>query len=358
MEINFDFLISGCNTRCCHCYVNGGPGALMPVEDVLACMEKLDAIAEYLPRNTSFTLDHEPMNHPFIDDIIAAAAKTRFIKNYHHGMTTGLALMRRSDRDDVLRAYFSNGYNEFGITLHGFDAHHDEIVRRKGAFRTTLAAAEYLKAKGARINVSLMVNRFFPEDADEITALLKRLEPSEVWLVSPIYTPHKDMADFEPYRAKLEEYERLRPYLSAWGLDADAVISKAQSGMVSAAVKRFRGGHSLRERFSAPQSELYMTLHQDCGLYVGNSGGETRLLGDLRTLDVRETAEMINRLPGNRDYGAYYDVKSLPQDDALVEVIEALPQTLVYGDFESVLYRGLAKMKIPTVILPGRSAVI
>ena len=34
--INFDFLVAGCNTRCQHCYVNGGPGPMMPLADALA----------------------------------------------------------------------------------------------------------------------------------------------------------------------------------------------------------------------------------------------------------------------------------------------------------------------------------
>ena len=41
--INIDFLVAGCNTHCRHCYVNGGPGPIMPVEDALMCIDKLDA---------------------------------------------------------------------------------------------------------------------------------------------------------------------------------------------------------------------------------------------------------------------------------------------------------------------------
>ena len=46
MDINVDFLISGCNTQCKHCYVNGGPGPQMGIEDALTCIEKLDATAQ------------------------------------------------------------------------------------------------------------------------------------------------------------------------------------------------------------------------------------------------------------------------------------------------------------------------
>ena len=53
-------------------------------------------------------------------------------------------------------------------------------------------------------------------------------------------------------------------------------------------------------------------------------------------------------LPCNRDYGAFYDTQSLPETGELIRVLESLPQDLVYGDHESVIYRGLAELKIPT----------
>ena len=71
--------------------------------------EKLDALAEFLPFEASFTLDNEPMNHPDIASIIRKAKTTRYIENYHHGMTSGIALMRRKDRHAVMQAYLDCG---------------------------------------------------------------------------------------------------------------------------------------------------------------------------------------------------------------------------------------------------------
>ena len=78
--INFDLLVAGCNTRCRHCYVNGGPGPLMDGTDALRCIEQLDAIASHLSDEAFFTLDHEPINHPQIERIITAAAETMGLK--------------------------------------------------------------------------------------------------------------------------------------------------------------------------------------------------------------------------------------------------------------------------------------
>ncbi|MBR6006776.1 MAG: radical SAM protein, partial [Clostridia bacterium] len=204
MEINFDLLVSGCNTRCAHCYVNGGPGKNMPAEDALLCIERLDRLAALLPEHdVCFTLDNEPFNHPEVSAIVRAAAAVRNIKYFHHGMTTGIALIGRRDREEALRAYLDCGYKEFGITLHGGAAHHDALVQRDGAFERTVAAAEFLKEQGAELDASLMFNRFFPEDAAELDAVLGRLAPEFVYFAVPNYTPNDRMPAFERYRGRL-----------------------------------------------------------------------------------------------------------------------------------------------------------
>lgn len=349
--INFDFLVAGCNTRCQHCYVNGVPGPLMPLEDALLCVERLDTLAAYLPEDTNFTLDHEPMNHPHIDQILHAASHTRHTQNYHHGMTTGVGLIHRKDKDAVIQSYLDCGYDAFGITIHGDVRHHDEIARRPGAYDAAIAAAAYIKAREAELSVSLMLNRYFAEDADAISVMLEQLRPDYIYLAIPIFTPHRDMMDFEPHRASMKTVEALRGYLTEWRQDEAETVNAARQNTIAATVDRLRQGVDLHELFSQEQDELYLTLHQDCQLYVGNSGAETRCLGDLRSMDLEATARLIKALPGNRDYSAFYDVDVLPAADVLINALLKLPQDAVYGDFESVLYRGLMEVGIPTKII-------
>lgn len=349
MTVNFDLLISGCNTRCRHCYVNGGPGGLMPTEDALLCIEKLDELAALLPYEASFTLDNEPMNHPDIETIIRSAAATKHIENYHHGMTSGIALMRRKDRDAVLRAYLDCGCRDFGITVHGSAAHHDEIVRREGACQTMIEAAEYMKDHGAEVGVSLMFNRYFAEDANEIDALLTRLRPDYIFFAVPNFTPHEHMMDFEPYRASTDTLRQLRPWLARWRQEEEKLTAElCTAGMLKEQLKQ---GLDVAEWFRQPQDELYLTVHQNGDLFVGNTGVETEYLGDLRALDVKETAKRIGALPGNRDYGAFFALEQLPAREDLIRALEQLPQDLLYSDRASALYRGLTALGVSSRIL-------
>lgn len=353
MDINVDFLVSGCNTQCRHCYVNGGPGPLMQADDALACIEKLDQIAAFFPNGMTFTLDHEPMNHPEIWKILHAASHTKHVTNYHHGMTTGLGLMARSDKEAVIQAYLENGYHEFGITLHGVSAHHDEIVNRKGAFDKAIAAARFLSQMGCRVQISLMVNRFFAEDADQISRLIDDMKVNDIYFAVPIFTPHANMMRFESYRATLETFEAIRRYLPKWGQDAEEILERARQNSVGRAAEKLQN-IDLRSLWREKQDTLYLSLHQDCMLYVGNSGVEAQALGDLRKLAPEVVAGVIQKLPGNADYGAFYDIESLPGTETIREAIKALPQNLVYGDFSSVLYRAFVDLDVPTKLLSRR----
>ena len=140
----------------------------------------------------------------------------------------------------------------------------------------------------------------------------------------------------------------MRARFPAWQQDAESIMQNAREHTVTAAVAWLKRGEGLPSLFEAPQEELYLSLHPDGFLYEGNSGAETACLGDLRTMDPEEAAGLIMKLPGNRDYGAFYDIPDLPETGTLVRVLESLPQGLVYGDHESVIYRGLAELKIPT----------
>ena len=352
---NFDLLVSGCNTRCRHCYVNGGPGPVMDGADALRCIAQLDAIASYLSEETSFTLDHEPMNHPEIGRIIRAASETAHIAYFHHGMTTGLGLMRREDRGAVLDAYLACGFDSFGLTIHGNRALHDEITRRQGAYEAMLAAGAFLKAHGAKLSVSLMLNRYSSEQAEEIQRTLDRLKPDVIYAAFPIYTPHENGMDYEPYRASAAIAEALRPHLIEWRQDADELIGSALRCCAASAVRELESGTDLSDLFDAPQDERYLCVHPDCRLFMGNSGAETQCLGDLRTADPAAVAEAIRTAPYNRDYGAFYDRKDLPSTDRLIAALKSLPQQGVYGDFPSVIYRGLFACGTPTKILRSGS---
>ena len=63
MKYTFEITVAGCNARCRHCYVSGGPGSSMPLSDYRACLEKLVPALTRLKGSVSIAPGHEPFNH-------------------------------------------------------------------------------------------------------------------------------------------------------------------------------------------------------------------------------------------------------------------------------------------------------
>ena len=119
--------------------------------------------------------------------------------------------------------------------------------------------------------------------------------------------------------------------------------------------EQIEGSLDIAALFDRPQDEIYMTVHPNGDLFVGNTGAETECLGSLMTLDVREAAKRIRGLPGNRDYGAFYDRDRLPGREEFARALARLPRDLLYSDRASAVCRALAEIGIPTRI-PGEAA--
>ena len=151
MEYNFDILLAGCNTNCLHCYVDGGPSKQMPYEDYLICLERLKYIFDKLDAKSEFTLDNELFNHPKAKDIIIKSREVLGNQYFHHGSTTGIAFMSRSDKDEIAETLLSYNCNDISLTIHGNEEHHNEIVKNLQGFDMIKKSANYFYSKGFKI---------------------------------------------------------------------------------------------------------------------------------------------------------------------------------------------------------------
>ncbi len=217
----------------------------------------------------------------------------------------------------------------------------------------SVAAAEYLKNQGFSVSVSLMFNRFFPADARELNRTIEALEPDFLYFAPPIYTPHPRMAEFELCRGNLSDLRALSGWLREWRQDPEDTVYRAEQATPGAVLRFLEQGRTVRELFAEKQEELYLTVHRDSRLYMGNTGAETLCLGDLRTLDLSRAAEIIRNAPGNRDYGAFYAPDCLPTEETILSALRRLPSDRLFGDRPSVIYRTLEELGTPTRLLYG-----
>ena len=148
MEYNIDILVAGCNTTCKHCYVNGGKAPCMEWEDFKFCMEKLEPVFAYFGKDVSFTLDNELYNHPKAKGILELVEQ-RYTKNYyHHGSTTGIAILEHPDRADIFEILKRNGWLEASFALHGGRETHDKMVCYDGAMEAIIRASRLFQENG------------------------------------------------------------------------------------------------------------------------------------------------------------------------------------------------------------------
>ena len=147
MEYNIDILVAGCNTRCMHCYVDGGPGPCMAPEDFRLCLDRLGPAFERFGRRLSFTLDNELYNHPGALALLRYVADHAAANYFHHGSTTGIALLRRADRRALLKLLLDNGWAKASFAIHGGAASHNRIVANPEGLDALVKAAALLSSR-------------------------------------------------------------------------------------------------------------------------------------------------------------------------------------------------------------------
>ena len=99
----------------------------------------------------SAILDNELFNHPKAKDIIIKSREVLGNQYFHHGSTTGIAFMSRSDKDEIAETLLSYNCNDISLTIHGNEEHHNEIVKNLQGFDMIKKSANYFYSKGFKI---------------------------------------------------------------------------------------------------------------------------------------------------------------------------------------------------------------
>lgn len=360
MEYTFEITVAGCNARCRHCYVSGGPGSSMPLSDYRACLEKLVPALTRLKGNVSIAPGHEPFNHEEAAALMRmthALAPQFYPDAGYDWPTTGIALKSRRDRADIFALLHGFGAKRLMLTLHGLEECHNEIVRAPHGFEALCAFADLLHAEEFEVAFNLMLNHRMTEDWDAICQVLEANRCDVAYLTIPLYLPVARLRKYEPYRATYADCQRLRGRLDRFGIDEAQFFAKVEA--FNAAAVRARAlqegwDYAAREREKPDWAFFHIT--EELEFYYGNAGMHTKRLGNIATMTSEEIYEAIQAQRANYDYSAYYDLKQLPHISA---VLAANPpqENHVYPDAESCLYRWLDAMGVPTILLPGPGAL-
>lgn len=326
MKYTFEISIAGCSTDCLHCYVDGGPGATMPYEDYMFCIEKLKPVLDCLDGEITVTLGNEVFNHPMAKDIVKETFKLmpKYFTYDEVGInTTGIELLKlpEDERDQLLDVLVDAGAKSACLTLHGNEEHHNEIVRNKKAFEAIRRIADYFNSYGLELFFSIMMNKYVIEDWKDIAKFLKKTPHYGAFAVVPLYLPLERLREFQQFRAEYDDYYKLRGKMSLVGIDEDDLFDIVEAYNEEAVADLVKNGFDYVEAEANSPNWGFFNIDHNLNLYYGNAGTRTKLIGNLRSFSTSELVEIIKNLKANYDYSAYYDIDKLPSVNVILKVL-------------------------------------
>jgi hypothetical protein len=355
VKVNVDLLVARCNTFCQHCYVNGGPQEEMPIASVralflrLATFLKTQASLGLVP---SVTLDNEVFNHPQVTEVYELTARHLQPYYYHHGSTTGLALLQLPDAQALLKNLRAHGWGTFSLSLHGGPVGHDTLVRRPGAFVALSRAAQVIKDAGCELVLSLIVGKPLIEERELVSQFLEQTPHDSVYAALVNHAPIQRLMDYLPYRAAMPDLALLAPYLPGWGIDEHAFFSSAAQGSERACVGLIREW-GIWDNIPRSQGTLYLSVDQNLNLFEGNTGLHTAYLGNFATDEPEALAAKTAALPSNEFFwDSCFNLENLPGYGGFdKDSRKAVNENLVFSDWDSCLSYWMMRAGIPARLI-------
>ena len=226
MKYTFEITIAGCSTRCDHCYVDGGPASNMEAAVYERCINKLKHILANVDGDISLTLGNEIYCHPDIGRIIEYTADIMpqyFSFENQPAPTTGIALLERTDRDDIIKQLKLINANGFMLAVHGAEDTHDKIVHRRGARSKLFEAADYFANNGLFIFFNLIISKNLCAEFEKVACKIKQYPNAETGFTVPLYVPTKRMRMYQNIRAEYDDCMKLAAQAERCGFDTSGL---------------------------------------------------------------------------------------------------------------------------------------
>lgn len=347
MKYTFEITICGCATNCGHCYVDGGPGPAMSYEDYVLCLSKLVPALEKLNGEISLNLGNETFCHPRVAELFRLTDRVCpqfFDRRGEDFPTTGIALFRHRDRENILRELERKGINELFFAVHGGKHAHDLMVQRTDRFDQLFETADFLVSRGFQVGFSLMLSRVFAQGLDEVMARIACYPGAKTYPIIPLYAPTPRLRQYQQHRLEKQELLHLCKKLEVWGVHTEKIrhlCEECSEQAIWSGAKDFSA-----ERAAAPNWAFFHVTH-DLRLYYGNAGMHTRYLGDLRQMTPLQVFEAIAPLGANYDFDAFYPM-------ACFDLLHQIPRPAtdrVFSSRPDCYYAWLDQLGVPNLLI-------
>lgn len=341
MKITIDLRITGCQTRCWHCYVNGGPGSFMSLSEIMEIGSFLRRAVPIFKQHFSTVspyLDLEPVSHPDIVKIIQFFASENIIPFNESIPTTGVSLAQRDDYHEVLNAFKKIGIKGFEFTLHGDEQFHNKTVSNRRALEFQLISLKRIKEYGFEVYSNVMISKKLVEDFDEVCQFLTENVFDSINLTVPIFVPTDRLRKFEVHRANLDDIatiidnELFRTCLN------NNFWLKYKDCTEKAFLKKISDFDSTWEDMinKFPQW-VFITILPGLDLYYGNGNLLHNRIGNIKETEFEMLIESIMKLKSNYCINGYYNTDLLPPPRDLIQEYGQPSNEKVYPSLDDVI---------------------
>ena len=349
MKYTFEITIAGCAANCAHCYVDGGPGPIMPAKDYTLCLERLVPALDRLEGDIALNLGNETFCHPQVAELFRLTDRVcpqYFDRRGEDFPTTGVALLRHRDREGILKELERKGISELFFAVHGKEADHDRITGFSGRYRQLFETADFLISRGFRVAFSLMLTKALIPGLLEVLARIRRYPDAAVYPVVPLYCPTVRMRRYQQYRASAEEILMMCDILDHWDIYTSEIRRMCRE-CTQQAIQQ--SGISLAQEMGKAPQWAFFHIDRDLQFYYGNAGMHTRHLGNLRQMSSREIYDAIAPLGANYDFEAFYPAEAFQWLAARLPNLQT--NELVYPSRPDCYYAWLDELAVRNLLI-------
>ena len=314
MEYNIDILVAGCNTTCLHCYVDGGYAPAMSTSDFYLCMEKLQPVFMKLKEKISFTLDNEVFNHPDAPEILGCVAENYKDNYYHHGSTTGIALLNHPKQEKIFDVLKHNKWGFFSFAIHGSHETHNAIVNHNSGLESLVAASKLCNEHNCKVWISLMLSKKLARDLGVLGDVLCQIPYDSILPVIPDYYPTPRLMKYQSIRCNKGEFDEILDFLVARNVDVSDIENAIQSYNEEAIIETL-DLESVAEELTS-KSTAFFHIDNKLDFYLGNTGSPLKCFGNIRNLSSEEIYCLLTAAEDN-----YYETDRIHYDDIVSAIL-------------------------------------
>ena len=200
--------VVGCPTVCRHCWAQGRPYPVMPVDDVAWVLERTHGFCDDHGLGFGAYPMHEVAAHPQAAEVLGLFADHVGAAEFEPLATTGVPLATREDWRELLAAAARLGTTTVWVAFHGLGVEHDRQVNRSGAYAETCLAVQRIHEAGLRAGANVFVTKANAQQVGRLLDALQRLQLDGLWVGPASYYPTPRGRRNEPLRPELSD---LRP---------------------------------------------------------------------------------------------------------------------------------------------------